>query len=382
MRKLVTIRKISEIFPIQGADRIECATVDGWNVVVKNGEFKCGDYVLYFEIDSWVPHDIAPFLSKNEPRVYNGISGERLRTIRLRGQISQGLVMPLEILKGKAPDEFLARPFYHMGEDVSAYLGVIKWERPEVEEKPYKDCTGTRSSVGKSPFPDDIMKTDQERVQNMTMVFNTVRRGLELGATFEVTEKLDGTSCTFCLRDNGKFDVCSRNYKLHHDGGNSIYGEIAKRYDLKNRLRAYTFLDKMKAFLGLDMLIKSATYNGLYNLAFQGEIVGPKIQGNKYKLDEIEFFVYDIFDVRNQKYLTPKQVRGICEVVGLKHVPVLEKHANLCELSIETIVSLADGTTQIGSNPKQQREGLVFKRNTERRFSFKAISNKFLLKDE
>lgn len=179
MRKLVTIRKISEIFPIQGADRIECAVIDGWNVVVKNGEFKCGDYVLYFEIDSWVPHDIAPFLSKNEPRVYNGIPGERLRTIRLRGQISQGLVMPLEILKGKAPDEFLTRPFYHMGEDVSAYLGVIKWERPEVEEKPYKDCTGTRSSVGKSPFPDDIMKTDQERVRALARARSEYDNGIQ-----------------------------------------------------------------------------------------------------------------------------------------------------------------------------------------------------------
>lgn len=381
MRKLVTIRKISNIFPIEGADRIECATVDGWNVVIKKDEFKCGDCVLYFEIDSWVPTTIAPFLSKKEPHVFNGILGERLRTVRLRGQISQGLIMPVETLNGKAPDKIIARPNKYIGTDVSEYLGVIKWERPEVEET-YKDCTGTRSSVGKSPFPDDIMKTDQERVQNLSKVFDTDLQGLELRDTFEITEKLDGTSCTFCLRDNGKFDVCSRNFKLHHDGGNSIYGEIARRYDLKNRLRAYTFFDKVKSFFELNSLIKPAFYNGLYNLAFQGEIVGPKIQGNKYKLDEIEFFVYDIFDVRNQKYLTPKQVRTLCDVVGLKHVPVIEKNANLCELSIETIVKLADGTTQIGGNPKQQREGLVFKRNTERRFSFKAISNKFLLKDE
>lgn len=381
MRKLVTIRKISNIFPIEGADRIECATVDGWNVVVKKDEFKPGDCVLYFEIDSWVPNNIAPFLSKKEPHVFNGIPGERLRTVRLRGQISQGLIMPIEILNEKVSNKIITHPNKYIGTDVSEYLGVIKWERPEVEET-YKDCTGTRSSVGKSPFPDDIMKTDQERVQNLSKVFDTDLRGLELRDTFEITEKLDGTSCTFCLRDNGKFDVCSRNFKLHHDGGNSIYGEIARRYDLKNRLRAYTFFDKVKSFFGLKSLIKPAFYNGLYNLAFQGEIVGPKIQGNKYKLDEIDFFVYDIFDVRNQNYLTPKQVRGICEVVGLKHVPVLDKHANLCELSVETIVNLADGTTQIGNNPKQQREGLVFKRNTERRFSFKAISNKFLLKDE
>jgi RNA ligase (TIGR02306 family) len=97
MRKLASIRRIADIQPIEGADAIVVATIDGWKVVVKKSEFKVGDLAVYFEIDSWVPHDLAPFLSKgNEPREYGGVKGERLRTIKLRGTTSQGLLLKLE----------------------------------------------------------------------------------------------------------------------------------------------------------------------------------------------------------------------------------------------------------------------------------------------
>jgi RNA ligase (TIGR02306 family) len=96
-RKMATIRKIDEIRPIEGADAIEAAVVGGWVVVIKKGEFKAGDLAVYLEIDSWVPHEIAPFLSKGqEPREYNGVKGERLRTVKLRGTTSQGLLLKLE----------------------------------------------------------------------------------------------------------------------------------------------------------------------------------------------------------------------------------------------------------------------------------------------
>ena len=99
MRKLATIRKIDEIRPIPNADAIECAVVGGWTVVIKKGDFNPGELVIFAEIDSWVPTTIAPFLSKgNEPHEYNGIKGERLRTVRLRNTLSQGLLLPLSIL--------------------------------------------------------------------------------------------------------------------------------------------------------------------------------------------------------------------------------------------------------------------------------------------
>jgi RNA ligase (TIGR02306 family) len=97
MRKLATIRRIADIQPIEGADAIEVATVDGWKVVIKKNEFKVGDLAVYLEIDSWIPHELAPFLSKGqEPREYNGVKGERLRTIKLRGTTSQGLLLKIE----------------------------------------------------------------------------------------------------------------------------------------------------------------------------------------------------------------------------------------------------------------------------------------------
>jgi len=97
MRKLASVRRITDIQPIEGADAIEVAVVDGWKVVIKKDEFKIGSLAVYLEIDSWVPHELAPFLSKGqEPRVYNDVKGERLRTVKLRGTTSQGLLLKIE----------------------------------------------------------------------------------------------------------------------------------------------------------------------------------------------------------------------------------------------------------------------------------------------
>lgn len=98
MRKLVTIRKIDNISPIEGADAIECATVGGWSVVVKKGEFQVNQLILYFEIDSWIPTEVAPFLTKPDhfPKEYNGVKGERLRTVKLKKCLSQGLILKID----------------------------------------------------------------------------------------------------------------------------------------------------------------------------------------------------------------------------------------------------------------------------------------------
>lgn len=167
-RKLASIQKIEEIKPIEGADAIEAYRVLGWWVVSKKDEFKVGDLVCYFEIDSWIPHELAPFLSKgNEPREYNGVKGERLRTIRLRGQVSQGLLLPIHTVWTKHVD-FHKFPEANtwdwqsdwtddevIGLDVTAILGIQKWEAP---------LPAQLQGQAKGTFPTSLIpKTDQER---------------------------------------------------------------------------------------------------------------------------------------------------------------------------------------------------------------------------
>ena len=189
MRKLATIRKIDALTPIVGADAIECAAVGGWKVVVKKGEYTVGDLAVYCEIDSWIPTELAPFLSKGkEPRVYEGILGERLRTVKLRGQLSQGLLLPLEPTCANIESELFE------GLDVSLPLGIVKWERL---------LNAQLAGMAKGNFPSLIPKTDQERVQNLK---SEIAQAAEDGLEFEVTEKLEGSSMTVYLMD-GVFGV-------------------------------------------------------------------------------------------------------------------------------------------------------------------------------
>ena len=173
MRKLASIRRIADIQPIEGADAIVAATIDGWKVVVKKGEFNVGDLALYIEIDSWVPHELAPFLSKgSEPREYNGVKGERLRTIKLRGQVSQGLLLSKNILDQFGThyvnpeienDETWVQGYDKSvslveGYDCTEYLGIQKWEAPIPAQ-----LQGQAAGM----FPTSLIpKTDQERIQN------------------------------------------------------------------------------------------------------------------------------------------------------------------------------------------------------------------------
>lgn len=153
MRKLATIRRISELNPIPKADAIEVATVDGWKAVVKKGDFKVGDLAIYLEVDSWVPYELAPFLSKDkEPKEYNGVKGERLRTIKLRGQLSQGLLLPIDVAYDEDPPDY--DHVFLEGDDVTELLGIQKWERP---------VPAQLAGLMKGSFPSFIPKTDQER---------------------------------------------------------------------------------------------------------------------------------------------------------------------------------------------------------------------------
>lgn len=335
MRKLASIRKIDSIRPIQGADAIECAVVGGWTVVVKKGEFAAGDTAVYCEIDSWVPHELAPFLSKgNEPRVYEGIAGERLRTIRLRGQLSQGLLLPLEPTCSNIESELFE------GLDVTFPLGIVKYEAP---------IPAQLAGLVKGPFPSVIPKTDQERVQNLV---EEIKNAAEM--LFEVTEKLEGSSMTV-YRIHSEFGVCSRNLDLKESEGNSFWS-TARRNDIEAKMIAV---------------------DEFWDFAIQGELVGPGVQGNIYKLDKLEFYVFDVYNIQTGEYLKPAARRDLVERMGLKHVPVYFKSMLSTNMTVEKLLGTAEGKSTLNLN--QEREGIVFKQ-VDGGMTFKAISNKFLLK--
>lgn len=330
---MASIRRIDSVRPIPGADAIECARVGGWDVVVKRDEFRAGDLAVYCEIDGWIPHELAPFLSKgSEPRVYEGVPGERLRTVKLRGQISQGLLLPLNYLLKMKYD---GNAVVGEGDDVSKLLNIQKWEAP-VPAQLAGDVRGA--------FPSFVPKTDQERIQNLTEEFDSWGK-----LTWEVTEKLDGSSMTVYFKD-GDFGVCSRNWNLTEIQGNSMWQQ-ARRYDLE------------------QVLAREG------NFAVQGEIIGEGIQGNPYRIRGQDFFVYDVFDIDQQKYLTPIECREFVERNGLKHVPVINLNIPT-PVSVNITLESAEGRSVL--NPTTEREGLVFKSNGT--ISFKAISNKFLLR--
>lgn len=343
MRKLATIRKIAELRPIEGADAIEAAVVDGWTVVVKKGEFQAGQFAVFCEIDSWIPTDLAPFLSKGkEPREFNGVKGERLRTVKLRGQLSQGLLLPINVLPHSLGFEYATDRT--IGEDVSYWLGVQKWEAP---------IPAQLAGEVRSTFPGFIPKTDQERVQNLVReVEDYTQRRL----TFEVTEKLDGSSMTVYSVE-GDEGVCSRNLDLKETETNTFWS-VARREGL---------LDKIAGM----------------NIALQGELIGEGIQKNPYGIKGQDFYVFDIYDINKGEYFTPARRRRFCEDKQIKHVPVIahaaELHDTLGLMSVEDILKFAEAKSVQGS-AKPEREGVVFKCCEDPATSFKAISNKFLLK--
>lgn len=343
MRKLASIRKIAEINPIENADAIEVATVDGWKVVVKKGEFNVGDLAVYLEVDSWVPTELAPFLTKGkQPREFNGVKGERLRTIKLRGQLSQGLLLPLtQQIQHEFAQTFefsYEARYLQEGDDVTEILGIQKWERP---------IPAQLAGVMKGSFPSFIPKTDQERAQN---IVKEIKTAAEAELMFEVTEKLEGSSMTCYLRD-GEFGVCSRNIDLKFDETNSFWARAIEE-NIEAKLRA----------LGR-------------NIAIQGELIGPGIQGNIYNMPQTRYRVFDIYDIDKGEYLLPAERRRLCEVLGLIHVPVVFEYFML-DGDVQGLLEIADGESSL--NSFVLREGLVFKQ-VDGGMTFKAVSNKYLL---
>jgi len=333
VRKLASVRKIAEVKPIPDADKICAYRVDGWWVVDQVGKYQVGDLVIYAEPDSWIPTTLAPFLSKGkEPRVFNGVQGEKLRTVRLRKQLSQGLLLPLSVTDGLIESELME------GLDVTFPLGIQKWEPPP--EFTSADARGN--------FPSFLHKTDQERVQNC---YNDVAAYFD-AMTFEVTEKAEGSSMTVYFRD-GDFGVCSRNIDLKESEDNT-YWKTANENNLREKL---TQLGK--------------------NVAIQGELCGPGIQDNIYNLTKYHWFIFDVFDINTGSYYTPEMRRELTAQLGLTDVPVLHTAYSLKGMTCDDLLKYADGQSVLGLIGCL-REGLVFKANSDERISFKAVSNKYL----
>jgi RNA ligase (TIGR02306 family) len=340
-RKLATVRRIKEILPIEGADRIELAVVDGWKVVVaKDVQHKVGDLVIYCEIDSFLPiREEFEFLRKSSYKKMGDQEGFRLRTAKMKGQISQGLILPIFVLN--PPDtNIYVQPFE--GLDVTEMLDIVKYEPP---------IPANLAGKVKGLFPSFLIKTDEERVQNIAVEYSALC--FQSKHQFYVTEKLDGSSATFYI-NNGEFGVCSRNLELLETENNSFW-KVARELKLEENLRA---LEK--------------------NICLQGELIGESIQGNPYGIKGQTVRFFSVYQIDSRTRLGIKDLEDICFMIGLQTVPILESNF-LLPNTIEEMLQYAEGKSAL--NPKTEREGVVV-RSLDGTISFKAISNKFLLKNE
>lgn len=352
-RKLARLVVLDEVIAHPNADALDLVTIGGWRVVAQKGLYVTGDIACYFEVDSWIPTAIAPFLTKpdKEPKVYEGVQGERLRTIRLRGELSQGLLVPVkELPNGDAIAGLIFGELMDNFElDLTETLGILKWERP---------VNANLAGHAKGNFPHFIRKSDQERVQNLKRQYGDA---VASGEEFNVTFKLDGSSFTGYLRDHdGEITtgVCSRNLELKIDEDNegNLFIQTFRKYDIDAKLRAY----------------HQATGR---SIAVQGEMVGPGIQSNFEKLEAVELYIYNVFDIDTQRYLLAGETRHVCNDLDLQMVPTFHVRFVL-PATIGELLAIADGPS--GLNGKF-REGIVLKSLT-RDFQFKAISNNYLIK--
>ena len=431
-RKLVSVRSIDDVVPIEGADAIEAVVIGGWKVVVKKNEFTKGDLCVYFEIDSFLPdgNPAWQFLVDKSPRMFEGVRGHKLRTIKLRGQLSQGFVMPikaipdieskledLQFVMGRDDGKEEIKEF-----DFAEMLGIKKWEA---------SLPACLQGQAAGLFPGFIRKTDQERCQNIPgeifgyeetesvigplLDINVTRpahgqliSGVSPTGTwteewsddepighmthwrpivvrppkasredkFEVTMKLDGSSMTaFVLGPNvvpgievteSRVGVCSRNLELKISDANKDNTFVRVLFDSSLNVALTDFFNRTGR-----------------SIADQGEMMGPANQGNREGFKDFMFFVFDIYDINAQKYLAPGERMAVFEELKavaplINHVPVLEMEAKLFDnLGIEDV----EGLLKYAEGPSitnKVREGVVFKR-LDGQFSFKAISNKFLI---
>ena len=358
MRKLASVKTVSDIMPIEGKDRIVLAMIDGWSVIVKKGEFNIGDKCVYVEIDSVLPDKPEfDFLRKNNFRI---------KTMKMAGVISQGICFPLSILPEKA------KGTYEVDEDVTDVIGIKQYERT-MDKEPVETTSAPKKKYPQflmrmawfrklvlpkkqsKGFPTFISKTDETRIQNMPFILKDKREWI-------ATEKVDGQSGTFCLvrhksripfiKDKFEYIVCSRNLRLFTKD-NSSYWRVSDKYQIENALRN---------------MIGEREW-----IALQGECIAPNVQGNKYKVTDADFYAFNLIYPTGR--LDSLMAKSICNQHGMNFVPILATDYVLPD-TVNEVLEYAHGESQLGET---LREGIVF-RSKDGKQSFKAVDPQFLLK--
>lgn len=357
MRKLASIQRITNISPIEGKDRIVLADVLGWHVIVQKDMFKVGDLCIYIEVDSVLPEKpVFEFLRSKKFRI---------KTMKMGGVYSQGICFPMSLLEGS---DDISRFTFELkeGDDVTKLLGVKQYE-PEMDDdkdvvanakkshNPLMRFAWFRRLFGKKRkggFPDFISKTDETRIQ-------TVPHMLQDKDEYIATEKIDGCSGTFALVRHKRlfwstyeYIVCSRNLRLG-EKDNSIYWQVSEKFKIEEALR-----------------------NSIGNrewIAIQGECVGPKIQGNKYRVGEPQFYAFNLLDPTGRQ--NSVQAKNMLATKGIDFVPIVDEHFHLPE-TVDEMLKIAHGDSALGNTI---REGLVV-RSKDGKKSFKAVDPEFLLK--
>jgi len=364
MRKLCTVRTIDDLQPIDGKDRIVVAKIDGWNCIVPKGQFNIGDYCMFFEIDSMIPTDDPriKFLvdARRGLRIFEGKEYCRIKTMKMGGQISQGLVLPINIF----PEVDLS----NIQEDYSDVLQVIKYEIPEF-------TGGVRIGRPAGDFPFVIPKTDEERIQNCFKSLKERGQGL----VFRKSLKLDGCSHTFAvligdqrvdkltddpaypynLPDEKQIVVCSRNHVLKSPNPDDE-GDLAGRSHYWDALINMGWIDA----------IEKAGYP---NIAIQSECMGPGIQRNREKLQTTALYAFRIWDITNQRFFTDEEFITFTATYGLQTVPQLGIGTIDDYGSVEDFLAEAD----CKSINHPIAEGIVYK-EVNGGTHFKAINNRYL----
>ncbi len=360
-RKLVTVQRVIDKSPIEGADAIEKIKVLGWQLVAKKNEFQVGDLCVYFEIDSFLP--VLPafeFLRKSSFRKSDdGSEGFRLRTIKLRGVVSQGLALPLtEIKTENGLGEIRQNTLYPSnnsgavelseGVELTHAFGVTKYEPP---------IPANLAGVAIGNTPGWIM-TDETRVQVLQDLLDAYA-----GTTCYVTEKLDGSSFTAFLDEEKNVHVCSRKLDLLRDAENNSMWKWVLANDVENKLRSLDF-----------------------RACIQGEIFGEGIQGNPYHQRGQTVRFFNVLDMDKREALGFADFKRVLATLGFETVPVLDENFTL-QNNIEHLVEMARGKSVL--NDKQHREGFVIRplhATLDVRFdvphsrvSFKVINPDFLL---
>lgn len=339
-RKLASVQYVHHITPIEGADKIECVHVLGWQCVANKGQFQVGDPCVYMEVDSFLPICEQFEFLRSSSYKKNEILGEgfRLKTLKFRGQISQGLVQPMSILpKGN----------YEMGDDVTELLGVRKWE---IEERV------TTSGTVIADFPAGIPKTDELRVQSYPELIDEFKavKG------YYISTKMDGTSVTMFWKDD-HFGVCGRNYEYADDGKCAMW-KYAHEHHIPEKV----------------------TERGLSDIVIQGEFCGAGIQKNRLKLVKPEWYVFTMIDLNTRRRLPLVEMKELCKVLGLNMVPIEEEKETFAYNTIEELLERAKGKYPSGMN----KEGIVirpiepvYSKIIEGPLSMKILNNDYLLKE-